>query len=349
MKKNLITTLKYGFFIGLAALFVWLSTRDLNAEKWAELEDALSRANYLLLIPVLLLLLLSHYVRALRWRLLIQPLGYTPSRINVFLGVMIGYFVNLGAPRLGEVLKCTVLARYEKVPADKLVGTIVAERAFDLICLLIFFGLAFIIEFDVISAMTVSKILPAFMNAEGSISYAKLGAILGGLVLVFLLIAFLFIRFGHINVIQKIKLFLRGIWQGIISIRRIERKGVFLFQTALIWVLYLVSTWLGFFALSATSGLGLNQAVVVLAMGSVGMIISPGGIGAYAYLIQQTVAFYNIPETPYGLALGWLLWFGQFVIFIISGVVSFILLPIINKQKANEKSGEHPTENIHPS
>ena len=349
MKKKLATLLKYIFFTGLAALFVWLSIKDLNAEKWEQLKDALGRADYLLLIPVLLLMILSHYIRALRWRLLIQPLGYTPSRINVFLGVMIGYFVNLGAPRLGEVLKCTVLAKYEKVPADKLVGTIVAERAFDLICLLLLFGLAFIIEFNVISAMTVTKILPAFMNEEGSVSYGRIGMITGGLLLVFLLVAFVFMRFGHISIIQKIRLFLKGIWQGVLSIRKVKQKGLFLVQTALIWFLYLASTWLGFHAIAATSGLGIGQAVTVLAMGSVGMIVSPGGIGAYAYLIQQTVAYYNIPETPYGLALGWLLWFGQFVIFILCGVISFILLPIINKQKANEKSREHPTEAIHAS
>src|SRR5581483_10707679 len=110
MKKKGLTILQYIFFIALAGLFVWLSIKDLNAQKWRELKDALSRANYLLLIPVLLLMLLSHWVRGLRWRMLIEPLGYQPTRINVFLGVMIGYFVNLGAPRLGEVVKCTVLS-----------------------------------------------------------------------------------------------------------------------------------------------------------------------------------------------------------------------------------------------
>ena len=121
MKKKLLAILQYLFFAALAAFFVWLSLKDMNAENWAKLKDALHRANYWLLVPVLLLLLASHYLRALRWRQLMEPLGYKPSRINVFLGVMIGYFVNLGAPRVGEVVKCTVLARYEKIPADKLV------------------------------------------------------------------------------------------------------------------------------------------------------------------------------------------------------------------------------------
>lgn len=346
MKKKLLTILKYSFFIALALLFVWLSIKDLNAKKWEQLKDALSRANYLLFVPVLFMLLLSHWIRALRWRLLIQPLGYNPSKLNAFLAVMIGYFVNLGAPRLGEVLKCTVLARYEKVPADKLVGTIVAERAFDLVCLLIVFGIAFIVEFDAISAMTVSKILPAFQTPDGHFSFKKIILITSSIIVFFALIKYLLYRFGHINIVLRIKLALRGIWQGILSIKTMKKKGHFLLQTALIWTLYLFSTWLGFFALQETSHLHIGQAFVVLIMGSVGMIVSPGGIGAYAYLVQQTVAFYNIPETPYGLALGWLLWFGQFFIFIVCGVISFILLPIINRKKINEKPSDHTTENL---
>jgi hypothetical protein len=89
---------------------------------------------------------------------------------------------------------------------------------------------------------------------------------------------------------------------------------------------------MGFFAISETSGLGIKDALSVLAMGSVGMIVSPGGIGAYAFLVQETVAFYNIPKEPYGQALGWLLWFGQFISFVLFGVMSFILLPRINKK-----------------
>src|SRR5580658_10844373 len=159
MNKKLLATLQYLFFAALAAFFVWLSLKDMDSQKWAQLKNALHRANYWLLIPVLLLLLASHWLRALRWRQLIEPMGYEPSRINCFLGVMIGYFVNLGAPRLGEVVKCTILARYEKVQADKLVGTIVAERAFDVVCLAIVFGLSFLLQFNVIHSLTTSSSL----------------------------------------------------------------------------------------------------------------------------------------------------------------------------------------------
>ena len=338
MNKKIISFLQYLFFAALAAFFVWLSLRGLNSEKWAHLKSALSRANYWLLVPVLLLLLLSHWIRALRWRQLMEPLGYTPSKINTFLGVMIGYFVNLGAPRLGEVVKCTILARYEKIPAEKLVGTIVAERAFDVICLLMVFGLTFITQFDVINTLAASYIFPVFQNKEGQVSYAKIAYIIIGIVVFFLLIKFLLAKLGHINVVQKIKSILLGIWHGLTSVKDLKNKPLFFAYSILIWVLYWFSTWFGFLAIKETSGLGLADALTVLAMGSIGMIASPGGIGAYALLVQETVGFYNIPKEPFGQALGWLLWFGQFLSFVLFGVISFILLPRINRQKTNEKS-----------
>ena len=178
MKRTLLTALQYLFFAALAAFFVWLSLKGMDSKKWTQLKDALDRANYWLLIPVLGLLLLSHWLRALRWRQLIQPLGYDPSRINCFLGVMIGYFVNLGAPRLGEVIKCTILARYEKVSADKLVGTIVAERAFDVVCLALVFGLTLVFQYDIIHTLTSGNSDLLFRSANGQISWIR---IVGGI------------------------------------------------------------------------------------------------------------------------------------------------------------------------
>jgi uncharacterized protein (TIRG00374 family) len=153
MKKTFIAVLQYAFYAALAVFFVWLSVRGMDHEKWEQLKKSMDHAHYWLLIPVFSFLLFAHWLRALRWRQLMEPMGYKPSRLNAFFAVMIGYFVNLGAPRLGEVLKCTVLARYEKITAQKLVGTIVAERAFDVICLALVFGLTFVFQFEIISSL----------------------------------------------------------------------------------------------------------------------------------------------------------------------------------------------------
>ncbi len=350
MKKKFLTVLQYLFFAALAAFFVWLSVKDMDSQKWAQLKDALDRANYWLLVPVLGLLLISHWLRALRWRQLIEPMGYEPSKINCFLGVMIGYFVNLGAPRLGEVVKCTILARYEKVPVDKLVGTIVAERAFDVICLAIVFGLTFLFQFHVIHSLTADKTAALFQGANGHTSILKIVLVVAVLLVAFLLVRWVLSRWGHINIIKKAKAVFINIWHGLTSVRALKNKPLFFVYSIGIWCMYLLSTWFGFFAISATSHLTITDALSVLAMGSVGMIVSPGGIGAYALLVQKTVTFYDVPAVPYGLALGWLLWFGQFLSFILFGTVSFILLPIINKRRivitTDEITSDHTAKNI---
>ena len=332
MNKKLLAYLQYVFFIGLAVFFIWLSFRNIDAEKWQQLLNALKQARLWIFFPVLFLLLLSHWLRALRWKMLIEPLGYKPSALNTFFGVMVGYFVNLGAPRLGEIVKCTVLARYEKVPADKLVGTIVAERAFDLLCLLIVCGATIALEFDVIGSYAWETISPIFMNEDG-FSYTKVIIIVAVLAVVILLLRFIFRRFLHIGFIHRFKVILVGILHGLTSIRLVRNKWLFLFHTASIWILYLVSTWLGFYVLKETAVLGLAEAFSVLVMGSIGMILSPGGIGAYPLFIQQTVSLYGVAAEPYGLALGWLLWLGQFVIFVLFGALSFILLPTLNRKR----------------
>jgi uncharacterized protein (TIRG00374 family) len=330
MKKKILVLLQYLFFAALAAFFVWLSLKGMTRDDRTRLEDALHRANYWLLIPVLGFL--SHWIRALRWRQLIEPMGYKPSVLNCFLAVMIGYLVNIGA-RLGEVVKCTVIARYEKVPADKLVGTVVAERAFDLVSLALVFGLTLIFQFDIIHQMTAGKLEGLFRNAQGQTSYIKVLVLIGAIFVLFFIGKWLLNRYSHVSIAQKIKNIIVNIWHGLTSVKDLKNKPLFFFYSIAIWGLYLLSTWFGFFAISATSHLGIVDALSVLAMGSVGMIISPGGIGAYALLVAQTVAFYGIPETPYGQALGWLLWFGQFLSFILFGSVSFILLPRINKKR----------------
>src|SRR4026207_598969 len=146
MNKHLRTILQYCFFLGLGIFLAWWSIKDLTDENKSQIREALKTAKYWLIIPVFGILLLSHFIRALRWRLLIQSLGYNPSKSNTFFAVLIGYLTNQAVPRLGEVVKCTMLAKYEKIPADKLIGTIILERLIDAITLLVIFAITLAIQ-----------------------------------------------------------------------------------------------------------------------------------------------------------------------------------------------------------
>ena len=347
MKKKIITILQYLFFLGLGVFFVWLTVKDIHQAQWLQIKDALSRARHWLIVPALLLLFVAHYSRALRWKLLMEPMGYQPSTFNVFAAVMIGYLVNTGVPRLGEVVKCSILARYEKVRVDRLVGTIVMERAVDVVCLLVVFALALIFEGHIINEHIFANFSSFFQDRTGHTSIQKIVILL--LIVAGVLAAGIFIlrRFSHVNVIAKIKNILTGILHGLGSIRMVRHKGLFLFHTVFIWALYLAATTIGIFALQETTQLGIGGGLTTLALGSVGMLIAPGGIGAYAWIVAKLVGWYGLDETTIGNALGWLLWSVQTLIVLLGGFLFLGLLSYYNK-KSNTRASrqQHPAETI---
>lgn len=337
MKKKLLSILQYVFFLGLGVFLIWWSLHQIPKEKWGEFRHSLETANYWLLVPVFLILSLSHLVRALRWRILMQPMGYRPGLPNSFFAVMIGYFANLAVPRLGEVLKCTILAKYEKVPAEKLVGTIVAERAIDVISLGIIFLLALVNQFAVVGDYATQLFHQLFENRSGNFSVRKMSIAIIVLVLLLIIVRVWFRQFAHLKIVILAKKILRGIWEGLISVRKLKQKGLFLFYSIAIWSLYIAGTWVGLLATSGTSHLGLPDAISALAFASIGMIITPGGIGAYAYFIAMVLEKNNIPF-EIGFANGTLQWFAQFIIVVLVGSLCLLLLPVYNKTKKHESS-----------
>jgi hypothetical protein len=341
MRKRLLIIVKYLLFFGLGVFLVWWSLHQIPDDKWIEFKAAFTTAKYWLLIPVFFILSASHILRALRWRMLIQPLGYNPGLINTFFAVMIGYLANLAVPRLGEVLKCTILTKYEHVPVDKLMGTIVAERAFDLLCLVLIFILAFALQFDVIGHYGINLLKQLFKGKDGSFSFAKVGLVLLVIIVVVATVRFFLKRFLHIKFVEVISKFIKGIWQGIISVKDLQQKWAFIFTSLGIWAMYLLGTWVGFYATTGTAGLSFEVAVSALAFASIGMIITPGGIGAYALLMARVLEKNGVPF-ELGFANGTLQWFAQFLIIVLVGFISLMLLPYFNKSnKVNEKSGHY--------
>ena len=333
MKKGFLTILQYLFFLGLGAFFVWLSVKDIGEAQWQQIKDALNRARVWLVVPASALLLLSHYSRALRWKLLMEPMGYNPSSFNVFAAVMIGYLVNTGVPRLGEVVKCSILARYERVRVDRLVGTIVMERAVDVVCLIVVFACALVFEGSIINEHVFARFASFFQDTSGQTSFRKILIILLAATALIFIIRFLLRRFAHISAVTKVRTALSGIAHGLGSIRQVRRKGLFIFHTIFIWVLYLGATTVGIYALQETSHLGIGGGLTTLALGSVGMLISPGGIGAYAWIVAKLMGWYGLDETTIGNALGWLLWSVQTGIVLLFGLLFFGLLSYYNKKR----------------
>jgi hypothetical protein len=330
MSRKFLNLIQYVFFLGLGIFLLWLTLRKSD---WNAIINDLSGANYIYLIPAVLMLLISHFIRGLRWKILMEPLGYKPSTTNTFLAVMVGYWANLAVPRLGEVLKCTILAKYEKVPADRLVGTIVAERAIDVLSLIIIMLITVFSQYDIVGNFSAEIFRKFFVSKTGSYSMLKVIIALAIIVSFFVLMIWMFRKLNHLPFVSKTRSIFIGIWQGLISIRYIKQKWLFILHSVLIWGLYLLSTYMGFFAMQDMLQYGIKGALSALTFGSFGMIIpSPGGIGSFQYAIQQVMLLYGVtPEK--GLSLGMLIWFAQTGFVILFGTIAFLLLPVVNKQK----------------
>jgi uncharacterized protein (TIRG00374 family) len=337
MPKALKNVLKFLAFLSIGLLMIWLALKDMTPQDYADVKSAFFSGNYWLVIPAFIIGIGSHLSRALRWRILIDTQGHKPGVLNTFFAVMVGYLVNMGVPRLGEIARCGVLANYEKIPADKLIGTMIAERALDLVCLMIVFLLCFVLQLDIVNAYLSAEVWPALEQKLANANAAQLLIVLGIVALVAGIFAYLLKRFAASKAAIRLKALMRGVMDGFLSIGKMDRKklGWFIFHTACIWAQYLGMLYVGFLCLPATQHLGLTAALTVLALGSVAMIVSPGGIGVYPFLVQKTLLLYNVAG-PIGMAFGWIIWGAQTLLICLLGLMSFIWLPIHNKKSAGK-------------
>ena len=330
MAKKRATIFQYAFFLGLGIFLIVWSLKGLTADDKAQISRALSKGNFGLILPGLAIIILSHWLRAIRWRLIIQPLGYSPSRLNTFFAVMVGYLANQAVPRLGEVLRCSTLTRYEKIPFDKLIGTVILERLVDTITLAAVFVIALLLQ-----PHLYQTILTTFFPAQqgGKESNLLFYLLIGIAAFVVAIILWLFItKKKFSDLLALLKKIVLHVWQGFSAIRALKRRWEFVILSIAIWALYAASVYIGFLMLEETQAYGIKEALTVLCAGTLAMAATPGGIGAYAFLVQKTMTLYDL-NTGVGLALGWLLWLLQVIVVLVVGGLSLTGLPIYNKNK----------------
>ena len=331
MSKRFYHILNYVIFLGGGIFLVWYQLRGMTPEDEKEFYNALRNANYWLLLPVVVMSLLSHLSRSMRWKLLLEPMEYNPKLKNVFAVTMAGYLANSAVPRLGEILKCTLLARYEKLKVDKLVGSILIERAFDFVCYLIFIVLTVLIQVNILGDYIGDKV-SGIGKGPGLSIWMKLGIIIAAGILILFLLRYLFRRYPESKIFGRIRHFINGIGIGFKSIKNLKQRKLFIAHTIFIWLMYLLQIYIGFNAMEATTPLGIKAACSVLALATLAMIITPGGIGSFPIFVMEILILYGI-ATPSGKAFGWLIWGASTSIIIVVGLASLLLLPIINRKK----------------
>lgn len=269
--KTLKSFLTIVISLAFAGFFLWLALRGFD---FKVVQKSLAKANYLWVAFAAVFALLAYWFRAIRWNLLLEPMGYKISNSNALWSLSFGYLMNLTIPRSGEVARATALYGVEKVPVDKSFGTIILERVVDLICMLGFLGLTLIFKYDAILAF--------YKNSGININPNKILLVLGGLAVAGVLFFVFKNKFVNVPVLGKIIGFIDGILLGLTSIFKLKEKGKFILYTIGIWVSYYFAAYLVCFALPETSDFTFADGFFIIVVGTLGMIIpASGGIGAF--------------------------------------------------------------------
>ncbi|NPD46931.1 MULTISPECIES: lysylphosphatidylglycerol synthase transmembrane domain-containing protein [unclassified Lentimicrobium] len=320
-------------FLVLGIVLLYLAFRNINIEDiWSELK----KADYSWLIYSMFLALASHFFRALRWNQLINSVGYQTKASTTFYAVMTGYLANLALPRMGEVSRCVVLSKKDNIPFNTLFGTVITERVFDMIVLLLIIAGIVLFQINLIGGFINKVIISPMMGSYAGDLNAIL--ILSGIIIIIIGVGVLIFRklrpyFKTTMLYSKIEAFLNGIWSGMKSIAKLENKMIFLFNTFMIWLLYLGMIILPFYSFEETSLLNIIDGFTVLAIGSLGIVApTPGGIGSYHFIVTELFTqLYDIPSYA-AAAYATANHAAQTLIILLAGGVSYVLL-LLNKRK----------------
>ncbi|MCR9288278.1 MAG: flippase-like domain-containing protein [Bacteroidetes bacterium] len=349
MKKLLTSTLKFLVFFGIGSTILYLVYRSQNAayleqcaidgipeadcnlllKVWTDIKNA----NYFWIGMILLAYTISNISRTERWMMLIKPMGYQPRWLNGFGTVMLGYFANLGLPRMGEVIRAGVFSKYENIPPEKVMGTVVTDRIVDFICFFIVIGCAFLLEFDTLYNFVAEQRNAANAEAGGTSWIEILLWVGGSLALVCGLLLLVFFRkIKETNIYKKVLNILEGFAEGIQTIKNLDRPGLFVFHSVMIWIMYFLMLYLGTFSFAPTTELGLSASLVIFTAGSLGMIIpSPGGMGSYHAMIIASCVLYGVSGND-GFSFANIMFFSVTIgANILLGILALIILPSYNK------------------
>lgn len=292
MKTSLKSKLNLLIFFAIAVSLLFLAFRDVNFES---ILKGFKEANYFWVFLAVLAGFLSHVVRSLRWRLLIEPLGYKPSLANVLGALITGYMANVIFPRLGEVTRCGTLRKTDKVPFESLIGTVIVERAFDVIMMLILATAVFFIRIDFFGDFLWSKALfPIWNKFSLIINNAPFYIIIA--IAFFATLFFLLKKnvFGK-KFTSRMSSLYWGLVDGLKSVYTMKKRGAFIGYTLLIWFLYWLMTWLLVYSTAPTSSLTPIDGLFILVVGSFGMAAPvQGGFGAFHVITAMALGIYGI-------------------------------------------------------
>ena len=321
----MLKVLKYLLFLLISSVLMYLAFKDQNI---SEIISKLSTVKYEWLIISILFGALAFTSRGLRWIYLINALGYKASKKNSINSVAVGYLTNILIPRAGEISRCTSLQQVEKIPFDKLFGTIILERVIDFAILITLILTTLLYKFKEINVF----FKEVFGESSGNIFSNPILLFLIG----FVLVIFIFKKqIKKLSFFEKIIKVLNGLKDGFSSLKKINNKTPFILHTILIWVMYILMTYVCFFAIDETKDLNLFDGIYITVIGGLGMVVpSQGGIGSYHLAVKLGLVGIGIGVQP-ALLFAFAVHTAQTLMAIVFGIISSLLL-ISHKKKSDE-------------
>ena len=323
MNKKTTKTLWYVVFLALGVALLWFSFRNIDlSQLWTDIKSA----KYSWMLLSLACLAISLYFRALRWNIQIEALGYKTRASSTYGAVLIAYLANCIFPRLGEVVRCSVLKRKENIPFDKTLGSVISERIIDLMVL---FGLAFLVivfQWKLLGSLVTSWMVPLFNKLKNNI--------LLGIIAIVLVILGIYVIIVLCKRNKKIASLWHGFIDGIKSVITMKKKWRFVLYTLGVWGFYVIMTWLPFYMLSETCHLGIVEAITLLGIATLGVVAPvPGGIGTYHFIaITLLSGFYGISEQVAG-SFAAINHGSQMIFYLITGVLAYVVMFFFDKRK----------------
>jgi glycosyltransferase 2 family protein len=367
VKKHLSTILKFLLFLGIGASILYFFFNKQNAAYneqcvlhpescvYKSLSEKLiadfKSVNLWWLLMTLLAFSFSNYSRAIRGNMLLKPLGYTPSVINGFLSVNISYLSNLFLIRGGEVVRAATFSRYEKMSVGQVMGTIIADRILDLFSLAIIVGFSFFIEFDILwGFIQKNKKVDGVNHTDGLWSVPLAIGIMFFFVILLSALWYFREKIFQTKLVQKLLSVAKKLWQGLQSVRKIDRPWLFLLHSINIWFMYYLMTYFCFFAFAPTAHLPPIAALTVFVFGTFGIVIpSPGGMGSYHVLATAALIVHGINGNDAFSFANIMFFTVQIFYSLVIGSISALLISRLNKKSkmlSAEEIFEPETEKV---
>ena len=305
--------------ISIGIFCIYFSFRNIN---FSDFKQYFFEINYAWVSLGILLGALSHISRSYRWKFLVNPLGYKLGFINSVLAVFSAYLINYTIPRAGDLARATMISKYEKIPLEKTLGTIVAERAVDVICIIIIICIGLIIEFHRISQKLI------FLTKDTEISGILI--YFGAFVLILFTLNWILKKSKYYKSITN---FFSGIIEGLTVIFKMKKRNLFIIHSVFIWLMYVLMFWATSKAFVELYDVTFFQLMISFTLAALSIMFSNGGIGIYPLAVEESLGWYGIQSTT-GLAFGWVSWLSQTMMVVIFGGLSLFVLPFINRNKS---------------